>query len=765
MSRWFSLLLSFVLLVPLLPLPGYASAREAKLRPSVWEATAGNREADLLVVLDAQADLDALTRLEDKSARTFWARRRLWGVAARSQGPLQAWLDRRGIPYRSFYLVNALQLRGDRRLALDLAARPEVAAVTTNPWIQAQLPEPQGSAALAPDAVEWGVAKINAPQLWDLGYTGEGIVLAGQDTGYAWQHPALLAKYRGWDGQSASHDYNWHDAIHENHPKTGSGNPCGFDAVEPCDDYGHGTHTMGTMVGDDGAGNQIGVAPGAQWIGCRNMEEGWGSPASYIECFEFFLAPYPIGGGPSNGDPARAPDVVNNSWSCPAEEGCDDDVHVALIGQAVEALRAAGIMVVASAGNYGSGCSTVRTPPGMYDASYSVGATSSSDGIANFSSRGPVTVDGSGRLKPDVTAPGVNVRSSLRGGGYGSLSGTSMAAPHVAGAVALLWSADPGLRGQITRTESLLNHGAVPLYSTQCGDAAGTVPNNVYGWGRLDVAAAYLGGLSGRVRDTGGNAVPGARVEALNTQSAGNDAVAGTGGLYAMALLSGTYTVTVSASGYVSRSYAGVGVTAYQTTTLNVTLTPSCLPVAGVDFTHVPVLPEAGETVTFIGSAAAGTPPITYVWDFEDGSSPVVGNPITHTFPPSTLTVPYTTTLTAENACGQEVLRRTVTVSPGCTPVSGTSFAIDPVLPEAGETVTFTGTAAGTPPITYVWNFGDGSPPAAGNPVTHAFPSATLLTPYTTTMTATNACSQKTIRRQLSLRRFPLYLPFVLRNK
>ena len=248
---------------------------------------------------------------------------------------------------------------------------------------------------------------------------------------------------------------------------------------------------MGTIVGDDGGSNQIGVAPGARWIGCRNMDVGVGSPATYAECFEFFLAPYPIGGDPlTEGIPSLAPHVINNSWTCPPSEGCDWDSLQAV----VENVRAAGIVIVASAGNSGSSssCSTVRDPIAIYDAAFSVGATDSSDNIAGFSSRGPVTVDGSGRLKPDVSAPGVSVRSSVRGTGYSSLDGTSMAGPHVAGTVALLWSAAPGLIGDVDTTEWLIAQTARPRTATQnCGDdGPGDVPNNVYGWGIVDALAA-----------------------------------------------------------------------------------------------------------------------------------------------------------------------------------------------------------------------------------------------------------------------------------
>ena len=249
-----------------------------------------------------------------------------------------------------------------------------------------------------------------------MGFTGQGIVVAGQDTGIQWDHPALKNHYRGWNGTTASHDYNWHDSIHD------TGSNCGANSPYPCDDNGHGTHTMGTVVGDDGGSNQIGMAPGAKWIGCRNMNEGVGSPVTYLECFEFFLAPYPVGGTPAQGNPDLAPDVTNNSWGCPfgappAGEGCVVNSLLA----AVQAQRVAGIMTVVSAGNDGSGCSTTNDPPSYHDEVYTVGALNTgTDGIASFSSRGPVTQDGSNRRKPDITAPGTSIRSSVPGGGYSS---------------------------------------------------------------------------------------------------------------------------------------------------------------------------------------------------------------------------------------------------------------------------------------------------------------------------------------------------------
>jgi len=463
--------------------------RAATVAPAVLVATEGGGEADVLVILREQADLSAAGRLLDREVRLRAVYDRLRSTARRSQAGLRRMLDRRGVDYRPFYVVNMVALRGDRDLVTDLAARGEVARIAANPRVRQSLPVP-GADDLAPQTtadVEWNVARIGADDVWALGFIGEGVVVAGQDTGYDWDHPALVDQYRGTRGGTVSHDYNWHDAIHTD------SSDCGADSPVPCDDNGHGTHTMGTMVGDDGAGNQIGVAPGAEWIGCRNMEEGVGSPATYAECFEFFLAPYPVGGDPFlNGEPGLAPHVINNSWTCPPYEGCDEEAR-AVMEAVVETVRAAGIMVVASAGNQGyAGCSSVDDPPAIYDAAFSVGATDSSDVIAGFSSRGPVTIDGSGRLKPDVSAPGVSVRSSIPGTGYARLNGTSMAGPHVAGTAALVWSAVPQLIGDVTGTETAIAHAARPRTTADgCGgDGPDDVPNNTYGWGIVDALSA-----------------------------------------------------------------------------------------------------------------------------------------------------------------------------------------------------------------------------------------------------------------------------------
>jgi subtilisin family serine protease len=458
-----------------------------KIAPWVITQTASGQQAEFIVVLADQADLRPAAALGTKSEKGRFVHDALWEKSQTTQRPILQWLRERNIEHRSFHIVNAVLVKGTREIAQALAARADVARIEGNPQIKNSFPEPVGAVEKSsqpriPATIEPGIAYTHAPDVWALGFRGQGITVAGADTGIRWTHNTLKSHYRGWDGQSVSHDYNWHDAIHDS-----IFNPCGNDSSEPCDDAGHGTHTIGTVVGDDGAGNQIGMAPGAKWIGCRNMDRGMGTPARYIECMEFFLAPYPVGGNPDQGDPLKAPDITNNSWVCLPSEGCSANTLQA----AVEAQAAAGIMMVVVAANTGPDCSTVEDPPAIYEASYTVGALNTgTDDIAVFSSRGPVRVDGSNRTKPDITAPGTNTRSATNDCDdcYTTASGTSMAAPHVAGALALLWCARPELRHDISGSRTVLNNAAHFIASTQCGDTG--PPNNVYGWGRLDISAA-----------------------------------------------------------------------------------------------------------------------------------------------------------------------------------------------------------------------------------------------------------------------------------
>ena len=308
-----------------------------KIAPWVVEHTANGQQAEFMVVLTDHADLSAAATMRTKTEKGRYVYNALWNKSHTTQGPILRWLRERGLEHRSFYIVNAVLVKGTREIAEALAARPDVARIEGNPQVKNFLPQPDSvtEAPLQPGApatIELGINYTHAPQVWDLGFTGQGIVVGSADTGVRWTHNALKPQYRGWDGQTADHDYNWHDAIHDS-----VGDPCGNDSPEPCDDVFHGSWTTGMAIGDDGAGNQIGMAPGAKWIACRMIDgpADSTSPARCIECMEFFLAPYPVGGDPGDGDPTKAPDITNNSWQCTPESGCS----VNTLQAAVEAQR------------------------------------------------------------------------------------------------------------------------------------------------------------------------------------------------------------------------------------------------------------------------------------------------------------------------------------------------------------------------------------------------------------------------------------------
>jgi len=474
-----------VVLVGLLTISFCSSANDNKIAPWVQQQLASNNHSEAILRLREQADLSAIKRSAPRLQRLHDITELLQSTAAASQADVLQFLRENNIEHRSYWINNSIWLRADAATLQILSRRADIAYVHANPSVRGDFPEQADQQPLLPlGGIEPSINLVGAPVVWNQGYTGQGIVVAGHDTGYDWDHPALINSYRGWNGMAPDHNYHWHDAIH-----TG-GSDCPADSPEPCDDNNHGTHTMGTMVGDDGGSNQIGMAPGAKWIACRNMNEGFGTPTTYTECFQWFLAPTDL--NDNNPNPAMAPHIINNSWGCPPSEGCTDPT---VMESVVENVRAAGIVVVVSAGNSGSGCGSVSSPAAIYDASFTVANTTITDAIAGSSSRGPVTVDGSQRMKPDISAPGTSIRSAIRNGGYASFSGTSMAGPHVAGHLALLLSANPALIGQVDYLENLTRNSALQLTTDQnCGGTAGLVPNNVYGAGRIrtDVALNQL---------------------------------------------------------------------------------------------------------------------------------------------------------------------------------------------------------------------------------------------------------------------------------
>jgi hypothetical protein len=413
----------------------------------------------LFVVLKSQPDLSGLDTIGNRDQRLRETYQRLVNNADRSQASLRRELRRLHLGYTPYYLVNALEVDGGEAVRAWLSTRPEVEQILDSPRLR-PLPEPvpitHGNQS-APAAPPWNLTMIGADRVWrDLGVTGTGIVIGSSDSGVDGAHPALAGRFRGGDD-------SWYDPW--SHSRT------------PVDHGGHGTHTLATALG----GQNVGVAPGARWVGCVNLARNLGNPARYLDCLQFMLAPFPYGGNPlRDGRPERAPHVLTNSWGCTQMEGCD----LRTLRPAIAGLTAAGIFVVGAAGNSGPGCRSVVDPPAPYPETLTVGAVDRSDRLADFSSRGP-TPDGA--TKPDVVAPGVDIRSALPGGGYGTLSGTSMATPHVAGLVALLWSANPRLIGDIPRTRQLLGTTTRPASAPaeNCGN-----PADLVGTGLVDAFAA-----------------------------------------------------------------------------------------------------------------------------------------------------------------------------------------------------------------------------------------------------------------------------------
>ncbi len=446
----------------------------AKVDPTVLQtlAAAPDDQVKVLIKLTDQADLSAVARIEDWSARGWAVYSALRGTANNTQPAVMervavARAQGKAANAKSFWIVNMIALSADRATILDLASMPNVRSIF--PAVKLESPNPVLEAPTAPLAIEWGVAKIRASDVWTTyGTTGAGVVLANVDTGVQFNHPALVNQYRGnLGGGNFDHNYSWYD-------------PTGASAF-PADSNGHGTHTMGTEVGADGGVNQIGVAPGAKWIaafGCCPSNE------ALLEAQQFMLAPTNLAG--TNPNPDLRPQVLNQSWGGPGSSEIFEEV--------VAAVRASGIFPAFAAGNNGSGtpvtgCGRLGSPSDNPSA-FSVGNTDINDLISSSSSRGPNPI--TGKTGPEVSAPGSNVRSSTPGSTYSNFTGTSMAAPHVAGAVALLIAVEPKLKGQIEQLEELLRKTAVPLTSTQaCGGVPGSqIPNNVFGWGRIDVKAA-----------------------------------------------------------------------------------------------------------------------------------------------------------------------------------------------------------------------------------------------------------------------------------
>ncbi len=408
---------------------------------------------------EKKASVNKATPAKTKSIKRSSIVSELKATAQETQFELMEFLEKqveagKAKEVHSYYVVNAIAVTATKEVMEKVATFQEVEKILPNETRQLFVPEKTNTAVLdakaETNAIEWNIDRVGAPAVWDMGIDGSGITVASIDTGVQWNHPALQEKYRGYDAfdGEVTHQNNWFDAV-------------GGQSA-PYDDIGHGTHVTGTMVGSEPDGNNaIGVAPGAKWIAVKAFSPAGGSDADLLEAGEWILAP--------NGNPDLAPDVVNNSWGGGA--GLDEWYR-----PMVQAWRAAEIFPEFSAGN-----TTLSNPggpgsvanPANYPESFATGATDLNDKLGSFSLLGPSPYK---EIKPEVTAPGVNIRSSVPGSSYeGGWNGTSMAGPHVAAAVALLLQANSSL--SVEELEEILQTTAIPLTDSTYP----TSPNNGYG--------------------------------------------------------------------------------------------------------------------------------------------------------------------------------------------------------------------------------------------------------------------------------------------
>jgi subtilisin family serine protease len=469
-------------------------------------------------------------------------------VARVSQGPLLAALDAERaagglVGYTPHWIVNGVVVLATKDVLYRIAERQDVDRI--EPDIVPELMEPV-AAYDAPDGdrgigITPGVVNIGARRVWDeLGIRGEGVIVGVLDTGVDGNHPALASR---WRGLTAPPSECWLDVI-------------GSNPNFPTDFNSHGTHVMGTITGlaDD---DTIGVAPGALWIGCNPIDQSAGSAfdSDVLVCLAFMADP--------DGDPGTTddvPDVIQNSWginenfsSNPPYTDCDSRWW-----DAIDAVEAAGCVVTWSAGNEGPGAHSLRSPADRATSLYnvfSVGSTQPNPPftISSFSSRGPAGPNcgpAENLMKPEISAPGSDIYSSVPGGGYGYKSGTSMAGPHVAGVVALMRSANPNL--DVITIKQVIMETALDL-----GDPG---EDNTYGHGFIDAYECVLavmdglGYLEGTLVDADtGLPVPEAAVQVVGGYQSD---VTDENGQFNLTLQQGQVDLTVTRFGYLEGNYS-----------------------------------------------------------------------------------------------------------------------------------------------------------------------------------------------------------------
>jgi hypothetical protein len=434
-----------VLLFSLTVTPAAAGPLVEPRLSALLKANPSRQDIPFILTLSEQADARVWS-LEHGASRRQTMLRELRQHAEGSQKEIKGFLRQRGVrQLHSLWLVNGLAGVADAATLQTLAQWPQIA--------QLQLDEGPSIPEVTPEPLSvppWNLHTVQAPALWALGYTGKGVVVATMDTGADLGHPDLAAQWRG--GKNS-----WFDPYGEH--------------ATPYDASGHGTQVLGVLTGGSSSGTPVGVAPGAQWISVKMFNDAGSSRTSaIIQGFQWLLDP---DGNPETDD---APALINCSWGFADLPGRCDSLFL----QALQAVKAAGIAVTVSAGNSGPGEATSQSPANYLE-SFSVGALTQFNELASFSSRGPSACGGG--IFPRLSAPGVHIRTThlTTLGSYAVVSGTSFAAPHVAGAMALLLEAFPGI--SLPLLEQALEGSARDL-----GPAG---PDHGFGYGLVDGLAAY----------------------------------------------------------------------------------------------------------------------------------------------------------------------------------------------------------------------------------------------------------------------------------